>query len=89
MTPEELERWKSQQIQAAINCGVNPIDAAKAMDDYLRSLPPGASPKGYIRPAESLNQDLTTKAVRDDANGHWYGKHGATDARLLDAKGTQ
>lgn len=84
----KLERWKTKQIQAAISRGVNPIDATRAMADFLASVPPGVSPIGYIRPAESLNQDLTGKAVADDLRAAWYGDENVPPRfkRLLDAK---
>jgi len=88
MTPAELERWKTKQIHAAILRGINPIDAAKAMADFLASVPPGVSPIGYVRPAYALEQDLSSKAVRDDANAAWYERVEPRVARLLDARGT-
>lgn len=86
MTPEELERWRTQQINAAIERGVNPLDAAKAMDAYLATLPPGADPATYVAPARTLEQVLPTHAIVDDARGAWYGDVEPRVARLLDAK---
>lgn len=89
-TDAEIERWKTKQINAAIARGVNPIDAISAMKDFLASVPLGVSPIGYIRPASSLEQDLTSKAVADDLRGTWYGDEDVPTRfkRLLDAKGT-
>lgn len=81
--PNDLERWKSKQIAAAIDRGVNPLDATRAMNEFLASLPPGADPTTYIRPAESLNQDLTKFA--DDANETWFSDNAPTFKRLLSA----
>lgn len=87
---DELERWKTAQIQAAIARGVNPLDAANAMRDFLASVPAGIDPRGYVRPASSLEQDLTSRAVGNDLRAAWYGDEDvpARFKRLLDAKGT-
>lgn len=81
--PADLEKWKSKQIQAAISRGVNPIDAVKAMNDFLAHLPPGADPATYIRPADSLEQDLTQ--FTDDANEAWMSNAPQQYKRLLGA----
>jgi len=85
MTPEELERWKTKQIAAAIACGVHPLDATRAMDEFLASVPPGTDPKTYIRPARELEQPITQELI-DDAKAAWYGSVEPRMARLLDAK---
>lgn len=84
-----LERWKSQQIQAAIERGVNPIDAVKAMDAFIASLPPNAVGEAatYIVPAYALEQTLASEAMIADARGAWYGDVEPRVARLLDAGG--
>lgn len=85
MLPAKLERWKSQQIAAAIERGINPLDAANAMRDFLATLPPGADPTTYVAPAYALEQMLASEPVIADARGAWYGSVDAKEARLLDA----
>ena len=88
MTPAELERWQSRQIDAAVARGINPIDAANAVKRFLAKLPEGADPDSYV-PADTLSiVDLPSKAVLDDMRADWYGKVEPKYARLLDAKGT-
>lgn len=88
MTPTELERWASKQIDAIVARGINPIDAANAVKRFLSKLPPGADPDHYIPNDGGEVGDLTSKAVTDDMRADWYGKVDARNARLLDAKGT-
>jgi hypothetical protein len=83
--PTELERWKSRQIQAAIERGTNKLDAIRAMNDFLRLLPVGADPQTYIVPAHQLDQDLSSEIVRLDASAAWIEQVDARYALLLDA----
>lgn len=85
--PTNLERWKSAQIAAAIERGINAIDAVKAMDAYIAVLPPNAVGEAatYIVPAYALEQTLATEAVITDARGAFYGDVESRVARLLDA----
>lgn len=88
MTPAELERWQSRQIDAMVARGINVLDATNAVKRFLSKLPPGADPDHYIPNDFGNVGDLTSKAVTDDARADWYGKVDAKNARLLDAKGT-
>lgn len=81
-----LERWKSAQIAAAVERGVNPLDAAKSMEQFLSTLPAGADPETYIRPARELEEVLPTEAVIADARAAWYADVDARYARILDAR---
>lgn len=88
-TDAEMERWKTKQIQAAIDRGVNPLDAISGMKDFIASVPLGVDPRGYVRPASSLEQDLTSKAIADDLRSAWYGNEDVPPRfkRLLDSRG--
>jgi hypothetical protein len=86
VTIDELERWKTEQIGAAVARGINPIDAAKSMADFLFSVPSNTDPIGYVRPVVTLIQDVSSQALRDDANGDWYARVASRFARLLDAR---
>lgn len=88
MTPAELERWASRQIDAAIARGSNPIDSANAVKRFLSKLPPGADPDSYVPNDYGAGVDASSKEVLADARADWYGKVDAKNARLLDAKGT-
>lgn len=81
----DLEKWKSKQIQAAIDRGINKLDTVRAMNDFLRLLPPGADPQTYIAPAHHLEQDLSSEAIRLDADAAWMADVDPRYARLLDA----
>lgn len=83
--PTDLERWKTKQIAAAVSLGVNPLDAAKAVNEFLAMLPTGADPDTYIVPARALEQELASERVLDDLRADWYGKVDGRYARLLDA----
>lgn len=85
MTPAELERWQSRQIDAIVARGINPLDAAAAVKRFLAKLPPGADPDSYV-PQDYANVDVSSKEVIDDARANWYGKVDPRVARLLDAK---
>ena len=85
MPTSDLEKWKNRQIQAAIERGVYPIDAARAMDDFIAALPQGADPATYILPGYALEQNLTSDAIIQDARNAWYGDVDPRYARLLDA----
>lgn len=86
MTPAELERWQTAQIAAAIERGVNPLDAARAMVEFMASVPYGADPATHIRPALALEQNITDDAVLADVRSAWYSEVDPRVARLLDAK---
>lgn len=85
MTPAELERWKSKQIDAAIAIGVNPLDAIASVNRFVAAVPPGADPRTYIRPAYELDQNLSAPDILADAKAAWVGDVDAKDARMLDA----
>lgn len=85
MTPDELERWKTKQINAAIAIGINPLDAANAVKRFLDKLPYGADPNTYIPPAYTLEQDLTSAEVKNDLRAEWYERAPRRFKRLLDA----
>lgn len=82
----DRDKWASQQIAKAVELGVNPIDAANAMRDYLAKLPPGAE-LGSLLTVDMLEQDITSEAIEADARAVWYGSEDvpATYKRLLDA----
>lgn len=79
------EKWANRQIAAAIDLGVNPLDAAKAVNEFLVMLPQGADPDTYIVPARALEQELADERVLDDLRSWWYGGVEPRYARLLDA----
>lgn len=81
----DLEKWRSKQIAAAIERGVNKLDAIRAMNDFLRLLPTGADPQTYIVPEHRLEQDLSSEAVRLDADSHWMSTVDSRYTMLLDA----
>lgn len=79
------EKWASQQVQAAVELGVNVLDAQSAVTAFLAMLPFGAAPDTYIVPAHRLEQDLRSARVIDDARSDWYARTDPRFARLLDA----
>lgn len=79
----DLEKWADGQVRAAVARGINVLDAAKAVKDFLRLLPPGADPDTYIVPPRYLEQDLPLMV--DDARAAWYEEVDPRYARLLDA----
>jgi len=87
--PADLEKWKSKQIAAAVACGVNALDAARAVNEFLTLLPAGADPDTYIVPARQLEQPLPSEVVLVDVRAAWYGEADARWARLLDATGEE
>lgn len=89
MTITNLERWRTAQIAAAVERGIHPLDAARAMDEFINSLPAGADPATYVRPARELEQVLPTEAIIADARAAWYADVEPRVARLLDAKGDE
>lgn len=93
MTPTELDKWASRQIDAAVARGVNPIDAAAAVKRFLAKLPPGADPDHYVPyygdDPYGTSADVSSKAVIDDARSDWYGKVAPNVARLLDARSVE
>lgn len=68
------EKWQTQQIQAAVAIGVNPLDAAKAAKWVIDHLPPGADPNTYVIPAAQLEQDLTAPEITQDAVSAWVAR---------------
>ncbi len=89
MTPEQLAKWAESQIQALIRIGYDAIEAERSVNWVIQHLPPGADPRTYVFPAETLNEPLDDKAV-SDARQDWYSSDGipAKYKRLLDAKAT-
>ena len=81
------EKWASRQIAAAIELGINALDAAEAMRAYIAALPPDADPATYVLPAFQLTQEISAKEFVDDARVEWYGDEAipAMFKRLLDA----
>lgn len=79
------EKWASRQIAAAIDAGVNPIDATRAVKEFLALLPPGADPDTYIVPARALEQPLPSERVLDDLRSSWIERVDARWALLLDS----
>ena len=80
-------KWANQQVQAAIEIGINPIDIAKAVKWVLDHLPPGADPATYVFTADELMEDITRPEIIADARNAWYGNEDVPSAykRLLDA----
>jgi hypothetical protein len=87
MTPEQLAKWAEGQIQELIKIGIDAIEAERSVNWVLEHLPPGADPRTYIFPAETLNEPLDQKAV-DDARADWYAANAVPNKykRLLDAR---
>lgn len=86
--PTDLERWKTRQIEAAISRGVNAIDATRALEEFIASVPPGADPATYVRSAYTLEENLSSESVIGDTRAAWYGDESVSPQfkRLLDAK---
>lgn len=61
------EKWLTQQVNAAVAIGINPLDAMSAAKAFLALLPPGADPNTYVAPAYALEQDITSEAIQQDA----------------------
>ena len=86
MSPEELRKWADGQVQALIDCGVDPLDAENTVKRVLAKLPEGVDPDTWIPPADNGEVEITEADV-EDARANWY----ASDAvpakykRLLDA----
>lgn len=68
------EKWLTQQVNAAIAIGINPLDAQRAVKAFLALLPPGADPNTYVVPGAQLEQDITSEAIRMDALAAWVGR---------------
>jgi hypothetical protein len=87
MTPEQLAKWAESQIQALISIGFDAIEAERSVNWVITHLPPGADPRTYIFPAETLNEPLDEAAV-NDARQDWYASSAipAKYKRLLDAR---
>lgn len=87
MTPEQLAKWAEGQIQELIKIGFDAIDAERSVNWVLQHLPPGADPRTYIFPAETLNEPLDERAVTD-ARADWYASEAVPTKykRLLDAR---
>lgn len=67
VSPMSHEKWLTQQVNAAVGIGINPLDAQTAAKAFLALLPPGADPYTYVVPAYALEQDITSEAIRQDA----------------------
>ena len=83
--PTDHSKWANRQIAVAVALGVNPLDAARSVNEFLTLLPAGADPDTYIVPARALDQPLASERVLDDLRADWYGKVDGRWARLLDA----
>jgi len=87
MTPEQLAKWAESQIQALISIGFDAIEAERSVNWVLNHLPPGADPRTYVFPAETLYEPLDEIAISDARTAYY-----ANDAippkfkRLLDAR---
>lgn len=83
----DYSKWANRQIAVAIELGVNPLDATRAVNEFLAMLPPGADPDTYIVPARALEQPLPTEQILADLRADWYGDEAipARFKRLLDA----
>jgi hypothetical protein len=79
----DLEKWADRQVRAAVARGINPLDAEKAVKDFLKLLPPGADPDTYVVPAYQLEQNLALQV--DDARASWFSDVDPRFARILDA----
>jgi hypothetical protein len=67
-------KWANKQVQAAIELGINPLDAANAVRAFLDLLPPGADPATYTLPAQAMEQDITAPELLQDATAAWVGR---------------
>lgn len=83
----DMEKWANRQITAATERGVHPLDAARAMREFLATVPADADPSTYIRPAFTLDETLASESVVEDSRAAWYSEVDARYARLLDAQG--
>ena len=79
------EKWANRQIAAAVERGVHPLDAARAMREFLATLPADADPNTYVRPVFTLDENLASESAIEDSRTAWYGEVDARYARLLDA----
>lgn len=89
MTPTELERWATKQIDAIVARGINVLDATSAVKRFLSKLPPGADPDTYVPQDGGEVGDLSSKDATDDARAAWYGDARVPSRwkRILDSKG--
>lgn len=65
--PVDHRKWLDKQIRAAVDIGINPLDATRAAQTLLALLPVGADPDTYILPAQALEQDISDPALAQDA----------------------
>jgi len=88
--PTDHSKWANRQVAAAIAIGINPLDAANAVNAFLVVLPPGADPDTYIVPVYALEQGAPSDPLAD-LRASWYGDEGIAPRykRLLDAKGVE
>lgn len=91
MTPDELARWQTKQIEALIAIGINPLDAHSVVTRFVAKLPPGADPDHYVPYDGGAGVDVSSKEVLADVRAWWYGNENvdARYKRLLDAKGAE
>jgi hypothetical protein len=87
MTPEQLAKWAENQIQALIRIGYDASEAERSVNWVLMHLPPGADPRTYVFPAETLSEPLDSAAV-EGARIAWYTNDAIPNRykRLLDAR---
>lgn len=69
----DRERFKRQQIAAAVAMGVNPLDALNAVNALLALVPMGVDPATYIVPGAQLVQDVSEPRFASDALAAWVG----------------
>ncbi len=80
------EKWMTQQVNIAIELGVNPLDAQTAMRALLAVIPVGVDPATLpALPAGVLVQDISRPEFIADARADWYANTDPRLARLLDA----
>ena len=87
MTPEQLQKWAEGQIQELIRIGYDAIEAERSVNWVLEHLPPGADPRTYVFPAETLYEPFDQVAIAD-ARISWYASDAVPNKykRLLDAR---
>lgn len=80
------EKWANQQVNIAVELGINPLDSQVAMRTLLAMIPPDVDPATVqALPAGALVQDISRAEFVADARSDWYAKAETRYARLLDA----
>lgn len=72
-TDTQRERFKRQQIAAAVALGINPLDALNAVNALLALVPMGVDLATYIVPSAQLVQDVSEPKYASDALAAWVG----------------